>query len=285
MEYIAKIGASSLNRMKTLVVSVTSGKGGVGKTVSAVNMAIAARYMGLRVLIFDGDFGLANVDIVLGIQGRYNIKDVLDGCVEMSDIIIPGPMGIDLIPSGSGLREIANLGEIQRIELFDYLSGLNKTYDMMIIDTGSGIAENVLHLNGFADEVVVVTNNEPHAMTDAYAMIKVLSKSYHGKSIRLVPNKVKSSEEGKLVWRKLSEIASRFLQIEIAYLGSIPDDPQLRLGVKMKKAASEESTHTISGQAWQQIVSQIIRRGNPENTLQDVFKSMMGARPSSQVLT
>jgi len=261
-----------------LIVSITSGKGGVGKTLTTVNFAVAARRMGLRVLIFDGDLGLANVDVVLGLQARYNINDVLEGQAELSDIILDGPAGIRIIPSGSGIAKLTQLGHAQRLNLLEQINHLDEVFDLMIIDTGAGIAANVLHFNAAADKAIVVTTPEPHAMTDAYAMIKVLNENYGKKSLNLLVNMASSAQEGLKVYERIAEVAKRFLKIEIDYVGHVPMDPQVKKLVAQRCTGSEQSHATISGQAWNSIARSIIgghAGQSPHRNQQDVWRELL----------
>lgn len=206
--------------------------------------------MGYSVLILDGDFGLANVDVVLGLNARYNIKDVIDGNAELKDIIVQGPLGIDLIPSGSGISSLTQLSYTQRQALLSQLEKFNVHYDFVIIDTGAGISDNVLHFNSIADSVVVVTTPEPHAITDAYAIIKVLAEEHGVKCFNLLVNQTKSPDQGLKVFQRIAEVAERFLNIKVNSLGYVPSDPQISRQVMLRKTASESSTFTVAGQAW-----------------------------------
>jgi flagellar biosynthesis protein FlhG len=243
------------------ILSVTSGKGGVGKTLTTVNFALAGRKMGLRVLILDGDLGLANVDVVLGLQARYNIRDVLDGHVTMQDVIVTGPAGINLIPSGSGIASLQQLSPTQKRCLADQLAEIEYNYDLILIDTGAGISDTVLHLNRAASAVVIVTTPEPHAMTDAYAMAKVLSEVNYGEAIGIVVNMTKSQGEGRKVFERIAKVAKEFIGLNIEYLGSVPTDSQVSRSILLRKAINDDTCHMLSGQAWNQIASQIIASG------------------------
>lgn len=249
----------NLNGAKSpLTISVTSGKGGVGKTMTTVNLAVAARRMGQSVLIFDGDLGLANVDVVLGLKARYNIRDVLDGTAALKDIIVSGPMGIDLIPSGSGISSLTQLSSLQKQQLLDQISQVEGAYDLVLIDTGAGISDTVLHLNMIANHVVVVTTPEPHAMTDAYALIKVLAEEHGAKAFQLLVNQARSPEEGVKVAERITEVAMRFLGVRVSHLACVPFDPSVPKSVMQRRAASEQSTHTIAGQAWSQAARKLV---------------------------
>jgi flagellar biosynthesis protein FlhG len=260
------------------VVTIASGKGGVGKTLTTVNLAIAARRMGQSVLIFDGDLGLANVDVVLGLTARYNIRDVLDGNAELKDIIVEGPLGIDLIPSGSGISSLTRLSPAQKQQILDQIERLEETYDLLLIDTGAGIAENVVHFARAADRTVVVTTPEPHAMTDAYALIKVLAEEHDVKSFSLLVNQTRSAEEGFKVSERIAEVAMRFLNVRVSHLGNVPSDPQVPKSVMQRRAASEQSTFTIAGQAWNQAARKLFGEACPKNrsaNVQDFWRTLL----------
>lgn len=241
-----------------LVLSITSGKGGVGKTLTTVNFAVAARRMGLSVLILDGDLSLANVDVVLGLTPRYNIRDVLDGNAELADIIVDGPLGICLIPSGSGIASLAHLSYVQKQQILDQLGRIKDRYDLLLIDTGAGISDTVLHLNRVADRSIVVTTPEPHALTDAYALIKVLAEEHKTKHFDLLVNLAKSEGEGLKIAERIADVAMRFLNVQVAYAGHVPYDPAVGKAVMQRRAASEQSTFTLAGQAWAQIARRLM---------------------------
>jgi len=263
-------GGHSPKHQAPLVISVTSGKGGVGKTLSTVNMGVAFKKMGHSVLILDGDFGLANVDIVLGIKAKHNIRDVLDGNAALKDIIVEGPMGLKIIPSGSGVSSLTNLSNVQRQQLLDQVSTFEEQFDILLIDTGAGIGENVLQFNAHSDEIVVVTTPEPHAMTDAYALIKVMSENYENKKYNLLVNQTRSTEEGVKIYERISAVAERFLKADITYLGNVPIDPQVSKSVMQRKAASEQSTFTLAGQAWNKMALSLVQNSKHKMLNQDV---------------
>jgi len=254
------------------VISISSGKGGVGKTLTTVNFALAARKMGLSVLILDGDLGLANVDIVMGLQARYNIRDVLDGTVSLQDVIVEGPMGIQVIPSGSGISSLASLSYVQKSHILGEIGQLSTQPDLLLIDTGAGISSNVTHFNQAADKIVVVTTPEPHAMTDAYALTKVLSEEFHISEVHLLVNQAHSAAEGINVYERIADVARRFLKAKINYIGHVPSDASIPRAVMARSAVGATSTATIAGQAWNQIA---------RNTISDLIRSMPAKRAES----
>lgn len=256
-------GASQSLNYKTLghspmTISISSGKGGVGKTVAAVHLAYAWQKNGYRVLLLDGDFGLANVDVLLDLRAKYNIFDLLENNVETKDLILEGPAGMHVIPSGSGIHKLVDLDDIQRAELFDQLDQLANNYDIFLIDTGAGIAKSVVHLNLAAQFNLIVTTPEPHAITDAYAMIKVLSEHNHNGKISLLVNLVNSEPEALKIYERISDVAGKFLNQKVDYAGHILKDPQIQSLIMKKQTISNLTQHTISGQLANSIARKIV---------------------------
>ncbi len=177
------------------VISVTSGKGGVGKTCCVVNLAISLAREGKRVLVFDADLGLCNLDVMLGLSPKYNINHVLRGEKQIEDVIVKGPEGIMVIPAASGISELTNLNAEQRLALTSSMEMLDKDVDIMIIDTGAGISNNVMFFNTAAQEIIVVVTPEPTSLTDAYALMKVLMKKHGEKSFKLLVNTARGEKE------------------------------------------------------------------------------------------
>jgi flagellar biosynthesis protein FlhG len=232
------------------VICVTSGKGGVGKTLTTINLAIAARAQGLSVLIIDGDFGLSNVDILLGLQTTNSLADVLDGKCALKDIIVKGPRGIDLIPSGSGISRMASLGNMERSCVLAELSRFKSDHDVIFIDTGAGISPAVMTLVSISDHFVVVTTPEPHALTDAYAMIKVASEEFDRSSCSLIMNQVRSEDEGVRIAQRLAEVSRQYSGVEVTPIGFVRSDVALSRSVMARRVAWEGSLHTLAGQGW-----------------------------------
>lgn len=266
-----KISGVSKNNCK--VISIASGKGGVGKTLSTINLALILSQKKKSVLILDGDLGLANVDVVLGLRGRYNISDVISKKVPIKDIIIDGPLGIKIIPSGSGLFELGNLSYLQRIYVLNQLNDLKKEFDFLIIDSGAGISETTLHLNGISTHKIIVTTSEPHAMTDAYAFIKVMTEQYGTDiDVHLLVNLTKSENEGLKIFKKISEVARNFINLDVKYLGDIPFDPQLNKLIRGIGSFADQSCHTVSYQAWSGIIDPFLGYVNNLNQKKGIAK-------------
>jgi flagellar biosynthesis protein FlhG len=254
------------NGVLPTVICVTSGKGGVGKTLTTIHLAASLSAAGLKVLILDGDMGLANVDVMLGITPRFTIYDVIEGHARIQDIILDGPHGIRIIPSGSGIRDLTRLSYIQKVSLQQELAKLDEEIDVMLIDTGAGISDTVMHLIEMADEALVVTTPEPHAMTDAYAAIKVILEDNPKKTIHLAINQVQSETEALKVYQRISDVAQRFLRTAIHYAGCVPFDKEVQSAVAMRKVTQAKWQHTLSGQAWLEMSRKLMPRHQGRTT-------------------
>lgn len=219
----------------TRTISITSGKGGVGKTTLVCNMAFELARTGSKVLILDGDLGMSNVDIFFGQRARLNISHVLENQCQLEDILLEVAPGVHLIPGGSGVYGLSRLEPMQKHILLDQVGRLNRGFDYMLIDTAPGIDENVLYLNAAAQEITVVVTPDPSSLTDAYALIKVLNQRYREYRFSVVANMVRDEVEGRMVFHKLSDVASRFLCVSLDYRGSIPHDPILRQSIRAQE--------------------------------------------------
>lgn len=231
---------------KVRTIAITSGKGGVGKTNIATNLAMLFRKYKKRVLLIDLDLGLANVDILLGLHPEYTLQDVIEGRKEMKDIVLQGPEGIMIVPGSSGIEELTNLNEAQKKQLFRGLGELDEEVDVAIVDTGAGISSNVLSFVLAANEILLITTPEPTAITDAYAMIKVLSRRRKELNIKLVVNLSGSREEAESTMKNISSVARRFLGIDIQYLGYMLSDPNVSIASRRQKSFVKEYPNTIA---------------------------------------
>ena len=217
------------------VISITSGKGGVGKTNVVGNLAIACQQMGKKVLIFDADLGLANIDIIFGLQPKYDIENIIKGEKDLSPVIVHGPEGVAVIPASSGAQELSNLTEGQKINLLNEFDTLNDVFDILLIDTSAGISSNVIYFNLAAEERIIVVTPEPTSITDAYALIKVMFFQHGTKSFLLLPNMVANEREAKGVYENLSRVTARFMGgIDLEYAGYIPLDRDLPKAVSKR---------------------------------------------------
>lgn len=228
----------TLSGRRVRVLSVTSGKGGVGKTCVSVNLGYWLAKSGARVLLLDADLGLANVDVVLGLRSKFTIQHVLSGEKSISDIILEGPGGISILPAGSGVAELADLSDEAKIQLFDELESLDLPFDYLLVDTGAGISRTVLYFNNAVQDVVLVATPEPTSITDAYALMKVLSEQRKGYRFRILANLVENETEGKNVYRRLSTVSDKFLDVSTSFLGHIVSDPNVANAVRKQTALS-----------------------------------------------
>jgi len=233
VEHLRKMRAaerkSGVNNKKkvanqALLLSVTSGKGGVGKSNYALNMAIVLAGMKQKVLLIDADTNLANLDILLGINPRYNLSDVITSDQFMRDIIIPGPGGIDILPGSSGVLEMLDIEDEVQNRLIDSYAELEQEYNYIIIDTGAGLTPSIISYVISSDEVIIITNSEPTAITDAYAMIKVISSQNPLLGIRVLINMVDSQQEAADTFERLNLVVQNFLSVSVDYLGFVPTD-------------------------------------------------------------
>lgn len=220
---------------KTRVIAVTSGKGGVGKTNFTINLALAIKSYGLRVIVLDADLGLANVDVVLGVTPEFTLYNVLKGEKSISEIITSGPENLQIIAGGSGIQELANLRKWQVDNFINKLDELEGMADILIIDTGAGLSRNVMSFVLAADEVILVTTPEPTAITDAYGLVKSMATKKKEGVIHLVVNKVENGEEFDIVANNLTVVAEKFLKMNLEKLGFIVDDANVSKAVKSQE--------------------------------------------------
>lgn len=206
------------------VVTITSGKGGVGKTNLTVNLAIALKKIDKRVLIIDADLGLSNVEVLLGISPKYNVKDVLEGKKDIFSIVEEGPLGIKFISGGSGIVDLAYLDEERLLRLIECAQLINRSFDIVLIDTGAGISRNVMEFVMMSDEVIVITTPEPTSITDAYAIIKAIITRDFDHKINLLINRVNGIKEAEEIFFRLNGVVKRFLQREVEYIGYIEEN-------------------------------------------------------------
>ncbi len=220
---------------RPISIAVTSGKGGVGKTSVAVNLAVALARLRHRVVILDADFGLGNVDVLMGLAPSAHVGHVLAGEKTMREVIVPGPCGVQVIPASSGMPQLTALGDSQWDRLGDALDEIADDFDYVIIDTGAGISDNVVEAIRLANRALVVTALEPTAVVDAYALIKLMSTTDPAQEIEVVVNSARDAGEAQLVFTQLQVAATRFLKRRIHYAGFITHDPAVRDAVLIQR--------------------------------------------------
>ncbi len=221
-----------MDEMKPTIISITSGKGGVGKTSVAVNLAYALMSKGHRVLLVDGDLGLANVDILLGISAQTTIRTVLDGEADPLDAVLYLKPNLGILPAGSGVPEMVSLGKDQQIKLTTLLSDMASHFDYVLVDTAAGIGPSVLWLNHFASHNIIVLTPDPTSLTDAYAIIKTIYNQFNRTLFYIVLNLIRDSKEGQKAYKTLENVARQFLNLELQYMGAVPEDRAVKEAVR-----------------------------------------------------
>lgn len=247
----------------TQVIAVASGKGGVGKTNVVANVAMALSKSGQRVLVLDADLGLGNLDVLLGLVPEHTIEHVLAGTHTLDDVIVDGPGGIRVLPASSGVPQLTALNDTQQMLLLEQLETLSRGVDMLLIDTGAGISPNVTFFTSSAQDAIVVVSPEPTSLTDAYALIKVLTRQYRERRFKVLVNMAKSPREAADVFRKLDTAADRFLHVALEYVGYIPQDDYVPLAVMQQKALLELFPASPAAQAMTRLAGQILQWPKP----------------------
>jgi len=262
------------------VLAVTSGKGGVGKTSTSVNLGIALAAKGQRVTLLDADLGLANVEVLLGLNSLYNLQHVITGERHMRQIVVQGPGGIGLVPGSSGIAKLADLGPIARENIIRGLGELQEDADFVIIDTMAGIGQNAVAFAAAADEVLLVTTPEPSAIVDAYAMVKTIHQLRADAVFRLIVNMAVNSAQANMVASKLDHVAQQYLGRTLAYAGYIPRDPHVAQAVmqttpfflRYPMAPATKSVQDIADALMRQKLEQ--ERGNRPGFLRRIVQNL-----------
>jgi len=271
---------SRSRRAVTRVVSVTSGKGGVGKTNCAVNLALALARLGRSCMLLDADLGLANVNVLLGLHPHATLADVLDGRMQLRDIMLHGPEGVAIVPAASGAGTMNGLSAEQKMLLMSQIEEVASEYDYLLIDTQAGIGPEVMYFNSAAAEIVCVINGEPTSLTDAYALIKVLSAEYGEKNISIIANNVQDEAAGRAAFGRLSRAVDRFLHVNLAYLGCVPSDLAMRTAVTEQKAFLQLFPSSAAARALCKVAERIdadFYRNRIKGGMQFFFKQLMEA--------
>lgn len=253
------------------VFCISSGKGGVGKTTLTVNLGITMAKTGKRVLLLDADLGLANINVLLKVKPRYTIYDVIRGQKTMTEVITQTPFNIDLIAGASGIPELAELSHYERERFLDSMEEISD-YDILIIDTGAGIGQNVVQFLLAADEVLIVSTPDPASMTDAYGLIKTVLKEEY-RSMKLIVNRADSTATARRVADRLSEVTQKFVQGELEYLGHVPRDPQIEKSGVSQKPFILSHPRSSSTRAIEELVGRLLAQ--PVNQKSGGFISLL----------
>lgn len=239
------------------VIAIASGKGGVGKTNVSVNLATAMAMSGKEVMLMDADLGLANVDVMIGLNPEYDLQHVISGEKQLDEIILKGPAGIHVVPASSGVARMADLSVMETASLVTAFSELKQTVDVLIVDTAAGIADTVVSFSKACQEVVVVVCDEPTSITDAYALIKVLRTQHDVKRFQILANMVVDQAQGLQLYDKLLTTTDRFLDVGLGYLGAVPFDEQLRRAVQLQKPVVQAYPRSKAAKAFINIAGKI----------------------------
>ena len=235
------------------VIAVTSGKGGVGKTNVSVNLAMSLCEQDKKVVLMDADLGLANVDVLLGLNPQRNLGHVINGECSLEDVIAIAPQGLQVVPAASGIAQMADLGAAEQAGLIRAFSELSHRLDILIVDTAAGISSSVLSFSRASQEVIVVVCDEPASITDAYAMIKVLSRDHGQTRFHVLANMAHSMAEGQELFRKLVRVTDRFLDVILEYMGAIPYDEYIRKAVQKQRAVVDAYPRSKAAMAFKKI--------------------------------
>ena len=252
-------GTTRSEEGRAVTIAVTSGKGGVGKTSVAVNLAVSLARLGPRVALVDADLGLGSVDVALGLAPSHHLGHVLNGDREVDEVMLDGPAGVRIVPASSGLRELTALSPRQWQRLGQALDAVARSVDVMVIDTAPGLSETVVDLLGRADRVAIVTSREPTAIVDAYAVIKVLTRSEAAAEIGVLVNGADDRSEASLVFTQLRVAASRFLQRRVCDYGFVPDDPAAREAVLAQQCLVDFSPQSPASRCFRLLAARLGR--------------------------
>jgi flagellar biosynthesis protein FlhG len=247
------------------VIAVTGGKGGVGKTSVSVNMSVALAQQGFNVMLLDADLGMANVDIMLGIQCQKNLSHVLSGECELKDIVIEGPHGLQIIPAASGTKNMAELSMMEHAGIIQAFSEIGHNLDYLIIDTAAGITDMVVSFTQAAQDILAVVCDEPTSITDAYALMKVLNRDHKITRFHVLANMVRTSQEGRELFAKLSGVCNRFLDVTLNYMGSIPFDENARNSIKKQKVLVDAYPRSVASIALKSLAKKIQQWPTPRD--------------------
>ena len=231
------------------VIAVTGGKGGVGKSTVSVNLATAFAQLGRRTLLFDGDMGLANADVLLGITPRYTLAQFIRGERSLDEILVDAPQGFQVLPGASGVGQLAALSAMEHVGLIRELGTVCADLETLIVDTSAGIAPGVLQLAQAAQHVLVVVCDEPASITDAYGLIKVLSRDHGVERFQILANMTRERGQGRRLFETLSRVTARFLDVTLDYAGDVPEDPWLRRSIRDQRPVLEAYPGSPSAKA------------------------------------
>ena len=238
-------------------IAVTGGKGGIGKSSISINLALSLIATGKRVLLMDADLGLANIDVMLGLDARFDISHVLSGERTLDEVLLQGPNGLQIVPASSGISRMAALSQAEQAGLIHAFSELTDVPDVFIVDTAAGIGPGVCSFCAATQEVVIVLTEDPAAITDAYAQIKLLWREYGLKDFHILTNMVPSAYAGRELFDKLERVAARYLQVNLNYFGGVPYDQMMRNASLRQGTATQQFPNSPSALAFRQLAQTV----------------------------
>lgn len=232
------------------VLAITSGKGGVGKTNVAINLGVSLAEVGSQVALLDADLSLANVDVLLGLQPRYNLSHVLSGERSLDDIMVEGPAGLQIVPASSGIQRMSELSQAEQAALIRAFGEIKRDIDVLLVDTAAGISGSVVNFARACQEIVLVACDEPTSLTDVYAFIKLLNRDYDVHHFQILANQVQDAAHGKILFAKLCKVTDRYLDVALNYLGAIPHDEHMKRSVQKQTPVVLAYPNSKSAQAF-----------------------------------
>ena len=263
------------------VIAVTGGKGGVGKTTVSANLAVSIAAQGRDVMLVDADLGMANVDVLLGLHTRFHLGNVLNGECTLEDVIVTGPHGLQIVPAASGVKRMANLSGAEHAGIIRAFSDLYHRVGVLVVDTAAGLHDSVVTFSQAAHHVLVVVCDEPASITDAYALIKVLSREHGVQRFQILANQTRRSGEGPALFQKISRVCDRFLSVGLEFAGSIPFDDYLRRAVQRQTAVVDAYPASNSSVALKNLALRADKWSAPQGArghLEFFVERMVGAR-------
>jgi len=255
LDQAANISRIARSQSPVRVIAVTGGKGGVGKTSVSVNLGVSMASQGKDVMLMDADLGLANVDVMLGLKPGFDLSHVLEGTRTLDEVMCTGPCGLRIVPASSGIQAMSELSSSEHAGVIRAFSEINSSPDVLIIDTAAGISDNVITFSRAAQEVIIVVCDEPASITDAYALIKILSRDYGIYTFRVVANKVHSAQEGRVLYNKILNVTDRYLDVALDFTGIIPEDEFLLKAIQKQRAVVEAFPRSKSAIAFKKLAN------------------------------
>lgn len=280
-----ELRARTLTAPPVQVIAVTGGKGGTGKSSVAVNLATGLVQDGRRVLLLDGDLGLANVDVLLGLTPRCTLEHVLRGERTLEEVIVASSAGVRVVPSASGVARMASLSSTEQAGLIQAFGALPDPFDVLVVDTAAGISETVLRFCQSAQQVLVVLRDEPTSLTDTYALIKVLSRQHGVSEFRVLANMTRGVGQGEGVFRRLQRVTDRYLMVSLDFVGEIPEDPALARSIQAQRSVMELFPGSPAALAFRRLVRTASRWPlpmGPSGRLEFFFERLV-TRPTPQL--